>query len=164
VKTPLSAAVFLTGRSGRNLRLPIFVGVLLGFCLRGCDSDAPHGVTTDESALQKLLEHYDEQFDSGASMLWQKFSSPGSHTLFETGDLVHTTRESLIHALAYWKTEDDPAVVLRLRFLHDGRDFASMGIRSIQDGPRVLSKFYPIENAGNWHPSLDRPENGLFHA
>ena len=39
-----------------------------------------------------------------------------------------------------------------------------MGIRSIQDGPRVLSKFYPIENAGNWHPSLDRPEDGLFHA
>ena len=66
--------------------------------------------------------------------------------------------------LAYWKTEDDPAVVLRLRFLHDGRDFASMGIRSIQDGTRVLSKFYPIENAGNWHPSLDRPEDGLFHA
>ena len=92
MKTPLSVAVFLTGRSGRNSRLPIVVGVLFGFCLSGCDSDAPHGVTTDESALQKLLEHYDEQFDSGASMLWQKFSSPGYHTRLETGDLVHTTR------------------------------------------------------------------------
>ncbi|MBC8290010.1 MAG: hypothetical protein H8E37_06810 [Planctomycetes bacterium] len=66
--------------------------------------------------------------------------------------------------LAYWKTADDPAVVLRLRFLHDGRDFASMGVRSVQDGPRVLSTFYPIENAGSWHPSLDRPAEGLFEA
>lgn len=64
--------------------------------------------------------------------------------------------------LAYWKTQDDPAVVLRLRFLHDGRDFASMGVRSVQQGPRVLSMLYPIDDAGSWHPSLDRPADGVF--
>lgn len=66
--------------------------------------------------------------------------------------------------LAYWKTEADPAVVLRLRFLHDGRDFASMGVRTAQDQSRALSTFYPIQNSGSWHPSLDRPEAGIFHA
>ena len=103
MKTPLPAAVFLTGWSGRRSRLPIVVYLLLGVCLCGCDSDVPCGVATDEPALQKLLEHYDEQFDSGASMLRQEFSSPGYHTRFETGDLVHTTRESLNYALALLK-------------------------------------------------------------
>jgi hypothetical protein len=66
--------------------------------------------------------------------------------------------------LAYWKTDADPAVVFRLRFLHDGRDFASMGVRTAQDHSRALSTFFPIQNSGSWHPSLDRPEAGIFRA
>lgn len=66
--------------------------------------------------------------------------------------------------LAYWRTADDPAVVLRLRFLHDGRDFASMGLRTEQRGPRALSVVYPLRGRGDWHPSLDRPEGGVFTA
>lgn len=72
-----------------------------------------------------------------------------------------TQRKPLI---AYWKTDVDPAVVLRLRFLHDGRDFASMGVQTTQENSRALSTFYPVENAGSWHPSLDRPKDGIFRA
>ncbi len=72
-----------------------------------------------------------------------------------------TQRKPLV---GYWKTDQDPAVVLRLRFLHDGRDFASMGARTIQVGPRALSVFHSVANRGDWHRTLDRPKNGVFHA
>lgn len=110
MKTPLPVAAVLTGRSSSKSRLQIVVCVLLGFCLSGCDSDVPRGVATDEPALLKLLEHYDELFDPDAKMLRQEFSSPGYHTRFETGDLVHTTRESLIYALVLLKRGDSEDV------------------------------------------------------
>lgn len=66
--------------------------------------------------------------------------------------------------IAYWKTGDDPAVVLRLRFLHDGRDFASMGVRIGQRGPRALATAFALAGQGDWHPGLDRPKDGTFHA
>jgi hypothetical protein len=72
-----------------------------------------------------------------------------------------TQRKPLI---AYWKTDDDPAVAFRVRFLHEGKDFASMGIRNCQQGPRVLSLFHSVPGQGDWHPSLDKPSDGAFSA
>lgn len=72
-----------------------------------------------------------------------------------------TQRKPLI---AYWRTDDDPAVVFRLRFLHDGRDFASMGVRTAQEGRRALSVFHSLPNRGDWHRTLDRPPDGIFRA
>jgi len=67
--------------------------------------------------------------------------------------------------IAYWRTAVDPAVCFRLRFLHDGRDFASAYVRTCQRGCRVLSAFSLVTNRGDWHPHLDRPEvDGLFEA
>lgn len=66
--------------------------------------------------------------------------------------------------IGYWKTESDPAVVLRLRFLHDGRDFASMGVNTAQSGAKCLALVYPLRNQGDWHPGLDRPKDGVFQA
>ena len=66
--------------------------------------------------------------------------------------------------LGYWRTEQDPAVVFRVRFLHDGRDFASMGIHTTQEGSRALSLIGPVRGQGDWHTRLDRPANGLFEA
>jgi hypothetical protein len=72
-----------------------------------------------------------------------------------------TQRRPLI---GYWKTDADPAVVFRLRFLHDDRDFASMGGMTAQRGPRALTVFTVWPNQGDWHPQLDRPKDGLFTA
>ena len=72
-----------------------------------------------------------------------------------------TQRRPLI---GYWKTDADPAVVFRLRFLHDERDFASMGGVTAQSGPRALTVFTVWPNQGDWHPQLDRPKDGLFPA
>ena len=66
--------------------------------------------------------------------------------------------------IGYWKTDSDPAVVLRLRFLHDGQDFASMSVATAQSGGKSLAVVYPLRNRGDWHPTLDRPADGLFSA
>ena len=66
--------------------------------------------------------------------------------------------------IGYWRTDVDPAVVVRLRFLHDGRDFASMGLCTAQSGGRSLALVYPLRNQGDWHPGLDRPTRGIFQA
>jgi len=67
--------------------------------------------------------------------------------------------------LGYWKTPQDPAVVLRLRFLHDGQDFGSAYICSAQKGCRVLSLVSLLTDKGDWHDHIDRPIiDGRFSA
>jgi hypothetical protein len=75
--------------------------------------------------------------------------------------MLWTQRRTLI---GYWTTPREPVVVFRQRFLHDGKDFASLGVRNQQCGPRVLSLFEPLRNHGSWHPTLDRPADGVFSA
>lgn len=64
--------------------------------------------------------------------------------------------------LGYWKAETDPAVVLRLRFLRDGKDFASAELTTAQEGPRALSAVRLLADRGSHHPTLDRPADGVF--
>ncbi|MDR3707840.1 MAG: hypothetical protein P4L33_06050 [Capsulimonadaceae bacterium] len=78
-----------------------------------------------------------------------------------TADILWTQRRAL---LGYWRTGEDPAVCLRMRFLHDGKDFSSAFVRNAQDGPRVLSLTGFILGNGDFHPSLDRPKDDTFRA
>ena len=66
--------------------------------------------------------------------------------------------------VGYWKTGQDPAVNFRVRFFKDGRDFASMGVRTSQRQNRVLCALHSLSGRGDWHRSLDRPENGIYRA
>jgi hypothetical protein len=66
--------------------------------------------------------------------------------------------------LGYWRTEEDPAVVLRLRFLHDGRDFSSASVHSAQSGPRILTAIGLLTGMGDAHHHLDVPASGAFEA
>ena len=66
--------------------------------------------------------------------------------------------------LGYWWTPEDPAVALRLRFLKDGKDFASALVRTAQAGPRALSVLGLASDLGDYHHTLDRPADGLFEA
>lgn len=72
-----------------------------------------------------------------------------------------TQRKPLI---AYWKSDEDPAVVFRAKFLHDGREFASAGIQTAQQDNRVLCLVNALQDRGDWHRSLDRPDDGIFEA
>ena len=101
----------------------------------------------------------------------QKGSSPATiGTTWFSGDacLGSVSRSSFWTqrkpVVAYWKTDDDPAVAFRVRFLHDGKDFSSMGLRSTQDHHRVLCAVHSMQRRGAWHRTLDRPADGIFHA
>ena len=61
----------------------------------------------------------------------------------------------------YWRT---PAGVasLRLHLRKDGRDFASGLLRTVQSGPRLLTLVGLAVDQGDWHCSLDRPQDGTF--
>ena len=65
---------------------------------------------------------------------------------------------------AYWNGADGVPVMLRLRFLHDGVDFASALVNTAQRENRVLAGVSLLTNQGDYHPSLDRPKDGIFLA
>ncbi len=66
--------------------------------------------------------------------------------------------------IGYWKTVLDPAVAFRVRFLNDGRDFASMNVNTVQRNNRAAFQILSMPKRGDWHYSLDRPEDGIFTA
>ena len=55
-------------------------------------------------------------------------------------------------------------MVLRLRFLHDGRDFSSACVHSAQSGPRILTAIGLLTGMGDAHHHLDVPASGGFDA
>jgi hypothetical protein len=65
--------------------------------------------------------------------------------------------------IAYWQNGSTIAV-LRLRFLHDGKDFASAFVRNAQAGGRLLSGVSLLTDQGDYHCHLDRPANSTFSA
>ncbi|MEV1170801.1 hypothetical protein [Nonomuraea sp. NPDC049784] len=65
--------------------------------------------------------------------------------------------------LGYWRTPDDPAVVLRARMLLNGHDLSAAWCRQYQDGPRVLSAWWLSYDSGDFHPALDKPAGSVFH-
>jgi hypothetical protein len=64
--------------------------------------------------------------------------------------------------LAYWKTDQDPAVSLRVRLMHDGYDFASGMIRTHQSDHRVLCALSLLNDRGDTHIGLDRTDKPIF--
>lgn len=64
--------------------------------------------------------------------------------------------------LAYWKTDADPAVSLRVRMLHDGYDFASGMIRTEQNDNRVLMAWNLLSDRGDTHISMDYSGKPVF--
>jgi hypothetical protein len=65
-----------------------------------------------------------------------------------------TQRRPLI---AFWHTNTDPAIILRLRVLRDWDDFPATGVYNCQNGQRVLTAFTVYTNMGDRHLFFDRP-------
>ena len=66
--------------------------------------------------------------------------------------------------LAFWNSDAKRPVSLRLRFMHDGREFSSACVANAQSGPRILSAVHLLLGQGDFHPTLDVPLNNLFSA
>jgi len=66
--------------------------------------------------------------------------------------------------LGYWNGGAGQPVALRLRFLHDGREFSSAYVCNAQSGAQVLSAVHLLLGQGDFHPTLDVPANDTFSA
>ncbi len=81
------------------------------------------------------------------------------------GSVNHDNFWTQRHVLmAYWNGKDGVPVALRLRFLHDGRDFASAYVRNAQADNRVLSAVSLLTDRGDFHDHLDHPDDLVFEA
>lgn len=66
------------------------------------------------------------------------------------------------HAIqGHWRVGDAVAT-LRVRFLHDGRDFASGVIRTSQKGNTLIAGISLATNKGDFHDHLDKPADARF--
>ena len=120
---------------------------------------------------QRLKQPIEETLQLRRTFIPQRGSSPATiGTTWFSGDacLGSVSRSSFWTqrkpVIAYWKTDDDPAVAFRVRFLHDGKDFSSMGLRTTQEQHRVLCAIHSLQRRGDWHRTLDRPVDGFFQA
>ena len=75
------------------------------------------------------------------------------------GDLWNQRRP----LLAYWNT-DDGVVAMRLRCLHDGYDYSSASIFTVQDKGDILGAVVFATDRGDTHISLDRIKNATIKA
>lgn len=66
--------------------------------------------------------------------------------------------------LGYWMDAPDEVAVLRCRFLHDGKDFASAYILNEQRKNKTLTAITFLTDGGDYHVCLDKPKDGCFEA
>jgi hypothetical protein len=64
--------------------------------------------------------------------------------------------------LGYWRDGKGQPARVRLRVLHNGRDFVSASSRNAQEKGRILTGFSFTSGNGDYHPYFDRPAHGTF--
>ena len=74
-----------------------------------------------------------------------------------------TTWQQRRPLVAYWGTPEQPHY-LQPKLLHDGVEFAAGNIFSVQSGNAVLTTLNFATDGGDYHISLDRLPDGIFHA
>ncbi|MDR1290528.1 MAG: hypothetical protein LBK06_04940, partial [Planctomycetaceae bacterium] len=62
------------------------------------------------------------------------------------------------------KSSNETVAVLRLRFKHNGNDFASAWGRHYQKDNKVVTAVGLLSDQGSMHPSMDRASGGIFRA
>jgi hypothetical protein len=126
-----------------------------------CPPDLATRFAAPVASAHELRRRFIRQADERRS-LWGTTWMDGVACLGSaSADSLWAQRRPLI---AYWRGRDGAAAALRLRFLRDGQDFASAGLRCAQAGPRVLGAVALLQNQGDYHLHLDRPADGVFQA
>ena len=65
--------------------------------------------------------------------------------------------------LGYWPAgQGSRPAMFRMRFLKDGRDFSSAGVRIAQAENRAVFALSMLTDRGDWHIGLGRPADGMF--
>lgn len=124
-----------------------------------CPPDLSDRFTRLPAPSVEIRRRFNRRDDDTASLYGTTWMSEQACLGSVSWDSLWTQRRPLI---GYWATPDDPAVALRLRFLHNGRDFASASVRCAQQGPRALALLGLFSDRGDFHLHLDRPADGRF--
>ncbi|MDR2642285.1 MAG: hypothetical protein LBC74_05785 [Planctomycetaceae bacterium] len=66
--------------------------------------------------------------------------------------------------LSVKKSNNETVAVFRLRFKHNGNDFASAWGRHYQKNNKIVTAIGLLNNQGSMHTSMDRPVDGIFRA
>jgi hypothetical protein len=149
------------GPHGRSYGDPIDPGIIPGLLRRtpGCPADLRERFERLPEPVVTLRRRY-VSTASDETSVW------GTTWLSEAACLASTDREILWHQkrplVGYWRTAGGAVAVLRVRFLHDGRDFASGYLRCAQAGARILTAAHLIRGGGDFHPNLNLPKDGRF--
>jgi hypothetical protein len=109
----------------------------------------------------ELRRRFIRNSDEALSLYGTTWMDDGACLGSASWDSLWTQRRPLV---AYWRADPGPAAMMRLRFLHDGQDFATAGVRVSQRGARALAGVGLLSNRGDFHLHLDRPADGLFPA
>ena len=103
-------------------------------------------------AVQRVFRFIRNKQDDRLSVRGTTWLTPRACLGSVSRDVLWSQRHPLI---AYWRGNGAPCVVLRLRGLHDGRDFASALVRNAQAANRVLSAANLVTDLGDLHYNLD---------
>jgi hypothetical protein len=139
------------------------------------DGPPPPSLITPLPCPPELVERFRKLPESPIEVRRQVIlrDTPETSTFITTWLTEHACLGSVNHdnfwtqrhlVMGYWNDEKGVPVALRLRFLHDGRDFASAYIRNAQAGNRVLSAASLLTDRGDFHDHLDQPEGLVFQA
>ncbi len=115
-------------------------------CPQGIQEDLLRAPTT--SFIRCTYIHSEEFDQQRESSIWK---SPDACLGSINYDNLWTQRRPV---LAYWRTAEDVAV-LRVRLMHDGKDFASGLIRTVQEQNELLSLVTLVTDKGDFHDHLD---------
>lgn len=164
----ISGARFLSERTGVPIRV---------------DESMPDGVWTGPvnltvipiSCPAKWIERFaalaTDPMEVRTQFIRRPEGKPSTHGVtWMTSDacLGSISRDNMMYqrrpVLAYWNTSSRAVATLRLRFLHDFRDFSSAYVCNAQRDRRVLSAVSLLTDMGDYSLHLDCPPDGVFEA
>ena len=109
---------------------------------------------------QEIRQRYIKREISGISYEGTTFITPELIFGSINRECFWTQRRPM---LGYWPAgKGTLPAMFRMRFLKDGRDFSSAGVRTAQAKNRVVFALSMLTDRGDWHIGLGRPADGAF--
>lgn len=112
------------------------------------------------SPEQEIRQRYIKREISGISYEATTFITPELIFGSINRECFWTQRRPM---LGYWPAgQGERPAMFRMRFLKDGRDFSSAGVRIAQAKNRAVFALSMLTDRGDWHIGLGRPADGGF--
>ncbi len=130
-----------------------------GICHRPCPPELAGRFRALPEAETELVQRYVKREPDSRSTRGTTFLTPDL-VLGSVSDNCCWVQSRPL--LGYWVGPDGTPAMFRARFLKDGVDFSSGNFLAAQSRNRILCGTGLIRNFGDYHPTLDRPADGVF--